>query len=246
MNKYREKIKRVAIIDFDVHHGNGTEETVKWLRPGLDSEEYFNNSTFGTQYVPRYKPWYGEEDANNVLFVSVHGFGPRERGLEHLLPAGAFYPGSGATKYPIIPPKIPTVIKSASGSGKGLIVPGMDRSRSVTSLQDSESSEKASDTLERGADEVKHETSDMQAVGPEVDEDDDEEDDEDFGMGMAVDETFDTADGAPQRNSERSFVSSKMRGMRTLYTDMSAYTNSGKPEDSLILDVAALFPHRMR
>jgi acetoin utilization deacetylase AcuC-like enzyme len=27
MNRYRDVIKRVAIVDFDVHHGNGTEET---------------------------------------------------------------------------------------------------------------------------------------------------------------------------------------------------------------------------
>jgi acetoin utilization deacetylase AcuC-like enzyme len=23
-NRYRDKIKRIAIVDFDVHHGNGT------------------------------------------------------------------------------------------------------------------------------------------------------------------------------------------------------------------------------
>jgi hypothetical protein len=23
--------------------------------------------------IPRYKPWFGEADANNVMFVSVHG-----------------------------------------------------------------------------------------------------------------------------------------------------------------------------
>jgi len=30
-------IKRVAIIDFDVHHGNGTEEIVKYLIPNVES-----------------------------------------------------------------------------------------------------------------------------------------------------------------------------------------------------------------
>jgi acetoin utilization deacetylase AcuC-like enzyme len=27
--RYRDTIKKVAIIDFDVHHGNGTEEIVR-------------------------------------------------------------------------------------------------------------------------------------------------------------------------------------------------------------------------
>ena len=48
MNKYRETVKRVAIVDFDVHHGNGTEETVRWLKPGVDTEEHFTDSSFGT------------------------------------------------------------------------------------------------------------------------------------------------------------------------------------------------------
>eukprot|EP00605_Chrysophyceae_sp_TOSAG23-4_P001405 GSChrysophyteH1.ASY1.ANO1.1527.1 assembled CDS len=100
MNKYREKIKRVAIVDFDVHHGNGTEETVRWLKPGLDQEEFFGNSSFGSINVPRYKPWYGEDDAQNVLMVSIHGYGPRERGYESMFPVGAFYPGSGRTSLP--------------------------------------------------------------------------------------------------------------------------------------------------
>ena len=44
--------------------------------------------------------------SENVLFVSVHGYGPREEGMEHLMPGGAFYPGSGETTLPIIyPPK---------------------------------------------------------------------------------------------------------------------------------------------
>jgi acetoin utilization deacetylase AcuC-like enzyme len=30
---YRDKIKKVAIVDFDVHHGNGTQEIVECLKP---------------------------------------------------------------------------------------------------------------------------------------------------------------------------------------------------------------------
>lgn len=100
LNVHREKIKRVAIIDFDVHHGNGTEETIRYLRPQVEKTEVLNTSCFGTFHQPVYKPWLDENDASNVMFVSVHGFGAREKGLEHLLPRAAFYPGTGATVIP--------------------------------------------------------------------------------------------------------------------------------------------------
>ena len=59
---------------------------------------------FGVFYSTKYKPWFSENDSENVLFVSVHGYGPRERGLESLMPQAAFYPGSGKTSIPKIPP----------------------------------------------------------------------------------------------------------------------------------------------
>lgn len=69
-----------------------------------------NPLCFGTLHTPVYKPWFDQEDSSNVLFVSVHGFGARERGLEFLMPKSAFYPGSGSTKFPSddqIAPKVP-------------------------------------------------------------------------------------------------------------------------------------------
>jgi hypothetical protein len=57
--------------------------------------------------MPRYKPWYGYDDAENVLFVSVHGYGPRARELEYAMPAAAFYPGTGVTKIPDLAPPSP-------------------------------------------------------------------------------------------------------------------------------------------
>jgi hypothetical protein len=100
MNVHRSVVKRVAIVDFDVHHGNGTEETVRWLTPGLTTLDVLGagaGSVFGQLHTPRYKPWFGADDSKNVLFVSVHGYGPRERGLERFMPAAAFYPGTGKT-----------------------------------------------------------------------------------------------------------------------------------------------------
>jgi hypothetical protein len=97
MNVYRSEVKRVAIVDFDVHHGNGTEETVRWLNPGLTTVDVLGSNVFGQLHTPRYKPWFDVDDSKNVLFVSVHGYGPRERGLERFMPAAAFYPGTGKT-----------------------------------------------------------------------------------------------------------------------------------------------------
>ncbi len=73
---------------------------MRWLKPGLEEVVLVNDLCFGQVQAPRYKPWFGEDDPGNVLFVSVHGYGPRERGLEHMLPMAAFYPGSGMTTLP--------------------------------------------------------------------------------------------------------------------------------------------------
>jgi acetoin utilization deacetylase AcuC-like enzyme len=100
LSRHRDQVRRVAIVDFDVHHGNGTEETVRWLQPVLEEAELRNDLCFGKLYSAQYKPWLGEDDSSNVLFVSVHGYGPRERGLEHLFPSAAFYPGTGPTQLP--------------------------------------------------------------------------------------------------------------------------------------------------
>lgn len=81
-----------------MHHGNGTEETVRWLTPGVDQTEITSPYSFGSIAVPRFKPWFDQHDAENVLFVSVHGYGPRERGMS--MPLASFYPGTGPTKIP--------------------------------------------------------------------------------------------------------------------------------------------------
>lgn len=92
----------MIVKHLDVHHGNGTEETVKWLKPHVGETQLINPSFFGNINSPRYKPWFDSRDHQNVFFVSVHGYGPRERGLEHVFPLAAFFPGSGATTLPIV------------------------------------------------------------------------------------------------------------------------------------------------
>lgn len=74
MEKYPETIRKIAIVDFDVHHGNGTQEIVAKL----------NKSTMAAQRAR------GEKPNPPVLFFSSHVFdGARPNG------AYEFYPGSG-------------------------------------------------------------------------------------------------------------------------------------------------------
>jgi len=85
-------IKKVAILDFDVHHGNGTEACVANTAPSMDTFEFATPYGKGTQTFPVYKPWYDESDKDNIFFASVQGYGPKGYGM------GAYvYPGSGAT-----------------------------------------------------------------------------------------------------------------------------------------------------
>jgi hypothetical protein len=87
MYKYQDQIKKIAIVDFDVHHGNGTQEIVKFLSKTLmsiKSENKFGDVTINQQIC---KPWRDFDDAKNVLFISTHVYNEEE--------PGSFYPSSG-------------------------------------------------------------------------------------------------------------------------------------------------------
>lgn len=89
-------IKKIAIIDFDVHHGNGTEEIIKQLVPGIEMGTIRTPFAHGALQTSRYRPWLDEEDVNNVFFASTHGYAlamQEETGRA----GGWFYPASGAT-----------------------------------------------------------------------------------------------------------------------------------------------------
>eukprot|EP00934_Nitzschia_sp_Nitz4_P003996 Nitzschia sp. Nitz4//scaffold303_size22340//5713//8899//NITZ4_008566-RA/size22340-snap-gene-0.23-mRNA-1//-1//CDS//3329547054//3986//frame0 len=91
-----EGIKKIAIVDFDVHHGNGTEEIIRQLVPAVDKAVVRTPFAVGELGAPRYRPWLDETDVHNVFFASTHGYGPR--GLEEFgeTPQGGwFYPASG-------------------------------------------------------------------------------------------------------------------------------------------------------
>ncbi|GFR42160.1 hypothetical protein Agub_g3012, partial [Astrephomene gubernaculifera] len=91
MNMHRNAgIRRVAILDFDVHHGNGTQACVLNTAPSVRSVPIRTPFSEGLQRFPTYKPWLGDGDVHNIFFASVQGYGNRGGG-------GWFYPGSGAT-----------------------------------------------------------------------------------------------------------------------------------------------------
>ena len=95
LHVYRGRgIGKVAIIDFDVHHGNGTQKIVEGLVEGTAVDSF--SSPYGefTAKVPTFKPWLDDRDRERVFFASVHGYGRRSR---HPQDPGWFYAGSGAT-----------------------------------------------------------------------------------------------------------------------------------------------------
>mmetsp|Transcript_9784 Transcript_9784/g.23927 ORF Transcript_9784/g.23927 Transcript_9784/m.23927 type:complete len:291 (+) Transcript_9784:792-1664(+) len=62
---YRGTIERIAIVDFDVHNGNGTAAIVRNLVPHKHTR-MISSETSVT--MPSYKPWLDETDAENVFF----------------------------------------------------------------------------------------------------------------------------------------------------------------------------------
>ncbi|KAL3827158.1 hypothetical protein ACHAXA_006713 [Cyclostephanos tholiformis] len=91
-------IKKIAIIDFDVHHGNGTEEIVRQLTPNVEHAIIRTPFAVGGVQTSTYKPWLNENDVNDVFFASTHGYGPRDNTVPHgAIQGGWFYPASGKT-----------------------------------------------------------------------------------------------------------------------------------------------------
>ena len=62
-------IWRVALLDFDVHHGNGTQACVGNTVPSLASYSFQTPLSKGSQVFPRFKPWVDFDDADNILFA---------------------------------------------------------------------------------------------------------------------------------------------------------------------------------
>ena len=84
----------MAIVDFDVHHGNGTEACVRNVRPTEVREEWPCGAGMISLRSTSFKPWLTEDDSDKVFFASIHGFGAEVN--EDGEAEGCFYPGSGS------------------------------------------------------------------------------------------------------------------------------------------------------
>jgi acetoin utilization deacetylase AcuC-like enzyme len=67
----------VAILDFDVHHGNGTRACVSNTAPGTLRVPFTTPLSEGVHVYHTYQPWFDVDDDDNVLFASVQGYGPK-------------------------------------------------------------------------------------------------------------------------------------------------------------------------
>ena len=71
--KYSDIIKKIAIVDIDVHHGNGTEEIVEMLNFKNFSRPFNYEKICGVKIEDKRSiNWYDFDDAKNVLFISTH------------------------------------------------------------------------------------------------------------------------------------------------------------------------------
>ena len=59
----------MALLDFDVHHGNGTEACVAATAPSLRSFNFKTPFSEGSQTFPVFSPWLDTDDADNILFA---------------------------------------------------------------------------------------------------------------------------------------------------------------------------------
>uniref|UniRef100_A0A3B0MS19 Histone deacetylase family protein, putative n=1 Tax=Theileria annulata TaxID=5874 RepID=A0A3B0MS19_THEAN len=110
-------IRRIAIVDFDVHHGNGTEQVVRNIGPKnvkinntsykVDNEGNINFQEPITQQII-HKKWFGwldENDRDEVLFASIHAYD------------GTFYPGTGRQSTIYMEENRPNIINVAVPQG---------------------------------------------------------------------------------------------------------------------------------
>ena len=87
--KYHDKINKIAIVDIDVHHGNGTEEIVEMLNFKNFSKPFTYEKICGVKIEDKRSiNWYDFDDAKNILFISTHIYDKNK--------PDKFYPYSGS------------------------------------------------------------------------------------------------------------------------------------------------------
>ena len=94
-NKYRNEIIKVAIFDFDAHHGNGTEEIVQMLDSKIFEKKFMYDKLLTELRTRNIKQinWTDGDDAKNVLYISTHIFNNENKNNKN-----NFYPFTGSTE----------------------------------------------------------------------------------------------------------------------------------------------------
>ena len=83
INQSKEiRAPKIAIVDIDIHHGNGTEEIIRNLKPRTVFLP--TPSSWAPVSMQQYKPWFNEQDADEIFFSSIN-----------LFAEDRFYPCSG-------------------------------------------------------------------------------------------------------------------------------------------------------
>ncbi len=70
-------VRKVALLDFDVHHGNGTQACVSAVMPTTVTSSFETPFSEGVQRFSCYRPWVGLQDAQNVFFARYWVFLPQ-------------------------------------------------------------------------------------------------------------------------------------------------------------------------
>ena len=87
--KYKDIIQKIAIVDIDVHHGNGTEEIIELLNYKDFSKPFKYEKIGGVNISEKQNiNWLDFDDAKNVLFISTHIYDKNN--------PDKFYPYSGS------------------------------------------------------------------------------------------------------------------------------------------------------
>jgi len=81
-SSFDARAPKIAIVDIDIHHGNGTEEIVRNLRPRTVFLP--TPSSWAPVSIQQFKPWLNEQDADEIFFSSINLFADDK-----------FYPCSG-------------------------------------------------------------------------------------------------------------------------------------------------------
>ena len=62
-------VRKIAILDFDVHHGNGTQACVAASVPHSRTISFTTPFSRGTQTFPVFRPWLDVDDSDSILFA---------------------------------------------------------------------------------------------------------------------------------------------------------------------------------